>query len=60
MSLSAEQIGEFRTFAEQLADAAAVAIKPYFRASLAVEDKGGGCTTRSPWLTRRPRTPCAS
>ena len=41
MSLSAEQIGEFRTFAEQLADAAAVAIKPYFRASLAVEDKGG-------------------
>ena len=29
MSLSAEQIGEFRAFAEQLADAAAVAIKPY-------------------------------
>lgn len=41
MSLCAEQIGEFRAFAEQLADAAADAIQPYFRASLAVEDKGG-------------------
>ncbi|AVD90498.1 histidinol-phosphatase [Pseudomonas sp. SWI44] len=41
MSLSVEQIGEFRAFAEQLADAAALAIKPYFRASLDVEDKGG-------------------
>lgn len=41
MSLSADQIGEFQTFAEQLADAAAAAIQPYFRASLAVEDKGG-------------------
>jgi myo-inositol-1(or 4)-monophosphatase len=41
MSLSAEQTVEFRAFAEQLADAAAVAIQPYFRASLDVEDKGG-------------------
>ena len=41
MSLSAEQIGEFQAFAEQLADAAALAIQPYFRASLEVEDKGG-------------------
>lgn len=41
MSLSAEQIAEFRGFAEQLADAAASAITPYFRADLAVEDKGG-------------------
>ena len=41
MSLSAEQIVEYRAFAEQLADAAALAIKPYFRASLDVEDKGG-------------------
>lgn len=41
MSLNAEQITEFRAFAEQLADAAALAIQPYFRASLEVEDKGG-------------------
>ena len=41
MSLSAEQIVEYRAFAEQLADAAAAAIAPYFRASLDVEDKGG-------------------
>ncbi|PYC16238.1 histidinol-phosphatase [Pseudomonas mosselii] len=41
MSLSPEQTDEFRSFAEQLADAAAEAIKPYFRASLDVEDKGG-------------------
>ncbi|MHC6225722.1 histidinol-phosphatase [Pseudomonas sp. X10] len=41
MSLTREQIGEYRTFAEQLADAAATAIEPYFRASLDVEDKGG-------------------
>ncbi|TFF33951.1 histidinol-phosphatase [Pseudomonas sp. RIT623] len=41
MSLSTAQIGEFRAFAEQLADAAAHAIQPYFRASLEVEDKGG-------------------
>lgn len=51
MSLSAEQIGEYRAFAEQLADAAAVAIKPYFRASLDVEDKAGAFTTLSRWLT---------
>ncbi len=41
MSLSDEQIAEYRAFAEQLADAAAAAILPYFRAELAVEDKGG-------------------
>ena len=41
MPLSAEQIAEFRGFAEQLADAASAAITPYFRASLEVEDKGG-------------------
>ncbi|MCF1487631.1 histidinol-phosphatase [Pseudomonas sp. AA27] len=41
MSLSADQIVEFRHFAEQLAEAAATAIQPYFRASLDVEDKGG-------------------
>ncbi|WP_434729392.1 histidinol-phosphatase [Pseudomonas soli] len=41
MSLSAEQIDEFGSFSEQLADAAAAAIKPHFRASLDVEDKGG-------------------
>lgn len=41
MSLSAEQIREYRAFAERLAEAAAVAIQPYFRAELAVEDKGG-------------------
>ena len=33
-------LGEFRAFAERLADAAAEAIRPYFRTSLAVEDKG--------------------
>jgi myo-inositol-1(or 4)-monophosphatase len=38
---SAEQTVEFRAFAEQLADAAAVAIQPYFRASLDVKNKGG-------------------
>lgn len=41
MSLSAEQLAEYQAFAEQLADAAAAAIQPYFRAPLAVEDKGG-------------------
>lgn len=41
MSLSDQQIAEYRAFAEQLADAAAAAILPYFRAELAVEDKGG-------------------
>ena len=60
MSLSAEQIGELRTFAEQLADAAAVAIQPYFRASLAVEDKGGRLYDPVTVATRRRKTPCAS
>lgn len=46
MFLSPEQTDEFRSFAEQLADAAAEAIKPYFRASLDVEDKGGASTIR--------------
>jgi len=41
MPLNAEQLSEFRAFAETLADAAADAIQPYFRAGLAVEDKGG-------------------
>ncbi len=41
MSLSAEQLAEYQAFAEQLADAAATAIAPHFRAPLAVEDKGG-------------------
>lgn len=40
MSMSAAQIAEYEAFAEQLA-AAAVAIQPYFRAKLDVEDKGG-------------------
>lgn len=41
MSLSAAQLAEYLAFAEQLADAAAAAIAPYFRAELAVDDKGG-------------------
>lgn len=41
MSLSPEQITEYRAFAERLADAAAAAIAPYFRIPLAVSDKGG-------------------
>ena len=36
------QLEEFRRFAGVLADAAARAIEPYFRAPLAVEDKGVG------------------
>lgn len=40
MPLSADQLAEFKAFAEQLADAAAEAIAPYFRATLEVEDKG--------------------
>lgn len=35
-----EQLSEFTAFAEQLADAAAAAIAPYFRVPLDVEDKG--------------------
>jgi histidinol phosphatase-like enzyme (inositol monophosphatase family) len=41
MSLSAQEIQEYRRFAERLADEAALAILPYFRAPLEVEDKGG-------------------
>jgi histidinol phosphatase-like enzyme (inositol monophosphatase family) len=41
MPLTAPEINEYRLFAERLADAAAFAIAPYFRAPLAVEDKGG-------------------
>jgi myo-inositol-1(or 4)-monophosphatase len=41
MRLAAHEIQEYRLFAERLADAAAFAIEPHFRAPLAVEDKGG-------------------
>lgn len=41
MRVSMDQLAEYQGFAEQLADAAASAIKPYFRANLKVEDKGG-------------------
>jgi len=41
MSISADQISEYKAFAEQLAEAAAAAIHPYFRAKLDVENKGG-------------------
>lgn len=41
MSLSTDQLNEYRRFAETLADAAAKAIMPYFRAPLPVQDKGG-------------------
>ncbi|WP_449106121.1 histidinol-phosphatase [Pseudomonas mohnii] len=41
MSITAAQIAEYQAFAEQLADVAAAAIQPYFRAKLDVEDKGG-------------------
>lgn len=41
MHLNQDQITEFRAFAEQLAEAAATAIAPYFRTRLDVEDKGG-------------------
>ena len=41
MTLTIEQIARYRAFAEQLADSAAAAIQPYFRATLDVEDKGG-------------------
>lgn len=40
MPLRADQLAEFTAFAEQLADAAAAAIQPYFRVPLDVEDKG--------------------
>jgi myo-inositol-1(or 4)-monophosphatase len=48
MQISADQISEYEAFAEQLADAAATVIQPYFRAKLDVEDKGG----RVKWLHR--------
>ena len=41
MTISAAQTAEYQAFAEQLAEAAADAIQPYFRAKLDVEDKGG-------------------
>lgn len=41
MTLSSAQTAEFQAFAEKLAEAAADAIQPYFRAKLDVEDKGG-------------------
>lgn len=40
MPLTVDQFAEYQAFAEQLADAAALAIAPYFRASLEVENKG--------------------
>ncbi|KTT44880.1 inositol monophosphatase, partial [Pseudomonas oryzihabitans] len=40
MSLTAAEISYYERFAERLTDAAAVAIQPYFRAQLAVDDKG--------------------
>lgn len=41
MSLPADKIVEYIAFAEKLAEVAASAIKPFFRAQLEVEDKGG-------------------
>ncbi len=41
MPLSAAQLVEYQAFAEQLADAAALAIQPHFRSKLDVSDKGG-------------------
>lgn len=41
MPLTPKQFVEYQAFAEQLADAAATAIKPYFRSDLNVADKGG-------------------
>jgi histidinol phosphatase-like enzyme (inositol monophosphatase family) len=41
MRLSLDQLAEYQVFAEQLADAAAFAIEPYFRTNLEVGDKGG-------------------
>lgn len=40
MPLTVDQFAEYQAFAKQLADAAALAIAPYFRASLEVENKG--------------------
>lgn len=41
MSLPQEKLQEYLTFAHQLANASGLAIQPWFRAPLAVEDKGG-------------------
>lgn len=41
MTINAAHAAEYQSFAEQLAEAAADAIQPYFRAKLDVEDKGG-------------------
>ncbi|TWI54785.1 myo-inositol-1(or 4)-monophosphatase [Pseudomonas duriflava] len=41
MPLTAAEFNDYRLFAERLAEAAAEAISPYFRAPLAVDDKGG-------------------
>jgi myo-inositol-1(or 4)-monophosphatase len=41
MALDPGRLEEFRAFADRLADAAAEAIRPFFRSALAVEDKGG-------------------
>ncbi|SEP88199.1 MULTISPECIES: histidinol-phosphatase [Pseudomonas] len=41
MPLNAAETTQYQQFAERLADAAAVAIKPYFRSQLQVDDKGG-------------------
>ncbi|BAP45374.1 histidinol-phosphatase [Pseudomonas sp. LJDD11] len=41
MSLPQEKLQEYLTFAHQLANASGLAILPWFRAPLAVQDKGG-------------------
>jgi myo-inositol-1(or 4)-monophosphatase len=41
MPLTAVETTQYQQFAERLADAAAVAINPYFRSQLQVDDKGG-------------------
>ena len=60
MTLSSAQTAEFQAFAEKLAEAAADAIQPYFRAKLDVEDNGGVSSIRSPWPTRLLNEPCAN
>ncbi|RTY78689.1 histidinol-phosphatase [Pseudomonas veronii] len=40
MPLTTDQLTEYLDFAEQLAEAAAAAIEPYFRTAIKVEDKG--------------------
>ncbi|WP_166362894.1 histidinol-phosphatase [Pseudomonas akapageensis] len=41
MPLTREQLNEYLSFADELADAAAAAIAPHFRTAIEVEDKGG-------------------